>query len=174
MHYFIGRDIDGDGYPEFVCNLETMALTEDPARALQFTERELEYLDMRYMNSIGFYAIEVSHYGIPMLVNMLFRPAVRGYRPRVAPPPRRVRAPRPMGHPVPPPHGPMGHPGPGYPPHGPMSGPGPRGMSGPTGRPAGSPVGHGPMSGPTGRGPGGRGGIGGPGGRGPGGRGPGF
>ncbi len=151
MYYFIGRDIDGDGYPEFVTNLETMALTEDPSRALQFTARELEYLDMPYLNSFGFYAIEAPRYGIPQLMNMLFRPTTRSYRPRVAPPPRRVRPPRgpvPMGNPLNGPR-PVGRPmnGPG-----PIGGPGPHPMNGPMG--PGGPGRRGPGGG---RGPGGMG-----------------
>lgn len=167
MHYFIGRDIDGDGYPEFIEDLNSMILTDNPARALQFTANELAYIDMPYLNSLGFFAIEAHHYGIPMLAQMLFRPTVRGYRPRVAPPPRR---PRPAGYRGPmrgpvPMHGPMGNPvggpvpRPGYGPApsrgpmgGPMGGPGPMGGRGPGGR---GPGGRGPMGGPIGgRGPG--------------------
>lgn len=91
MYYLIGRDLDVDGRYEFIRNMDNMILTDDPHRALQFTENELAYIDMDYLNAAGFYALEADRFQVSLLEALLFRPLVRGYRPRVAPPPRRYR-----------------------------------------------------------------------------------
>lgn len=100
MYYLIGRDLDADGQYEFIHDMDNMILTEDPNRALQMTERELDYIDMEYLNAAGFYAMEADRFQVSLLEALLFRPTVRGYRPRVAPPPRRRpphRRPSPLG-----------------------------------------------------------------------------
>ncbi len=89
MHYLIGRDLDGDGRYEFIQDMDRMILTDDPARALQMTENELDYIDMSYLNDAGFYALEADRFQVSLLDALLFHPVMRGYRPRVAPPPRR-------------------------------------------------------------------------------------
>lgn len=140
MHYLIGRDLDGDGRYEFIQDMDRMILTDDPARALQVTENELDYLDMSYLNQAGFYALEADRFQVSLLEALLFHPVVHGYRPCVPPPPRR-RPPKPRGlfgifapppkprraprapKPPRPSHAPHGFGGPG--PHGPMGGPGP-------------------------------------------------
>ena len=171
MHYLIGRDLDGDGEYEFVRDLEHMILTEDPNRALQLTERDLDSIDMAYLSEAGFYALEADRFQVSLLEQLLFHPVVRGFRPLVPPPPRRPRAhrappppPRPRGvrvAPPPPPRPAAPKPRPAAPaPRPRLDGPG----MGRSGAPARGPeVGRGP----GGRGPGGRG-MGGPGGRGPG------
>lgn len=101
MYYLIGRDLDADGQYEFIQDMDNMILTEDASRALQVTEHELDYIDMEYLNAAGFYALEADRFRVSLLEALLFRPTVRGYRPRVAPPPRRRpprrRAPSPLG-----------------------------------------------------------------------------
>ena len=91
MHYVIGRDLDADGKYEFIRDMDNMILTEDAGRALQMTETELDYIDMDYLNEAGFYAMEADRFNVPLLAALLFSPLIRGYRPRVAPPPRRRR-----------------------------------------------------------------------------------
>ena len=165
MYYLIGRDLDGDGEYEFIRDLEHMILTEDPNRAMQLTERDLDSIDMAYLAEAGFYALEADRFQVSLLEQLLFHPVVRGFRPLVPPPPR-PRAAR-VAPPPPRPAAPKPRPAAAAPrprPEGP-------GM-GRSGAPARSPEGG---RGPGGRGPGGRG-PGGPGGRGPGGpggRGPG-
>ena len=177
MYYLIGRDLDGDGEYEFVRDLEHMILTEDPKRALQLTERDLDSIDMAYLSEAGFYALEADRFQVSVLEQLLFHPLVRGFRPLVPPPPRRPRAhrappppPRPRGvrvapppprpaAPKPRPAAPSPRPrteGPGMgrsaaPARGPEGGRGPGGR-GPGGRGPGGPEGRG-MGGP-GRGPG--------------------
>ena len=163
MHYLIGRDLDADGHYEFIQDMANMILTEDPYRALQVTEYDLTYIDMAYLNEYGFYALEASRFQVSLLERLLFRPIVRGFRPRIAPPPR--RAPRPRGlfglrKPHPRPQAPK-------PPRAIHRAPAPapaRGMGVPKPRPDG-PVSRGPsrsgMAAPKHRpGPGGRGGRG--------------
>ena len=89
MYYLIGRDLDADGRYEFIQDMDNMILTENANRALQVTENELDYIDMPYLNAAGFYAMEADRFQVSLLEALLFHPAVRGYRPRVAPPPRR-------------------------------------------------------------------------------------
>lgn len=180
MYYLIGRDLDADGSYEFIKDMDNMILTEDANSALQMTEAQLGYLDMAYLNEAGFYALEADRFRVSILEQLLFAPMVMGFRPRVAPPPRRRRRPAP---PPPPrrPHRPaprrpraaacimdaMLTPGPARPKRGPK--PRPAGVkhgrkprsAAPAGR---SGAGRGPASPFGGRGPGGRG----PGGRGPG------
>ncbi len=99
MHYLIGRDLDGDGRYEFIQDMQNMILTEDPDRALQVSEYDLTYIDMAHLNQYGFYALEADRFHVSSLERLLFRPRVRGFRPPIAPPPRRRMvppAPRPM------------------------------------------------------------------------------
>ena len=180
MYYLIGRDLDGDGEYEFIRDLEHMILTEDPKRAMQLTERDLDSIDMTYLAEAGFYALEADRFQVSLLEQLLFHPVVRGFRPLVSPPPRRPRAhraspppPRPRAARVAPPPPPR----PAAPkprPAAPAPRPRPEGLGmGRPGSPARRPEGG---RGPGGRGSGGRG-PGGPGGRGsggPGGRGPGW
>jgi len=90
MIYLIGRDLDGDGCYEFIQNMANMALTTNPYRALQVSEYDLSYIDMSYLNEYGFYALDASGFQVSLLERLLFRPTVRGFRPRIAPPPRRM------------------------------------------------------------------------------------
>ena len=175
MYYLIGRDLDGDGEYEFIRDLEHMILTEDPNRALQLTERDLDSIDMAYLSEAGFYALEADRFHVSLLEQLLFHPVVRGFRPLVPPPPRRPRAHR--APPPPPPRpravrvAPPPPPRPAAPrpraarPAAPAPRPRPEGPGmGRTGAPVRGPEGG---RGPGSRGPGGRG-PGGPGGRGPG------
>ena len=160
MYYLIGRDLDADGQYEFIQDMDRMILTEDPNRALQVTERELDYIDMDYLNAAGFYALEANRFRVNLLGQLLFSPLMRGFRPMVPPPPRRPRVRRPAPKPRP-----MHAPHPARPRAIAKAGRGRAlglGMDAPGGRT--HPAGPGRRSGGMDRGPGGRG----PGGRGPG------
>jgi len=98
MYYLIGRDLDCDGKYEFVKDMDNMILTEDSRRALQVSKAQLAYIDMDYLNEAGFYAMEAKRFNVSILEELLFTTLVRGFRPRVAPPPRR----RPRRMPPPP------------------------------------------------------------------------
>ena len=92
MRYLIGRDLDGDGRYEFIKNLEDMILTDDAQHALQFTKTQLNQIDMGYLNAAGFYALEADRFQVSLLEGLLCAvPLMMGFRPRVAPPPRRRR-----------------------------------------------------------------------------------
>ncbi len=108
MHYLIGRDLDVDGRYEFIQDMTNMILTDDPYRALQVTEYDLTFIDMEYLSEHGFYALEADRFKVSLIERLLFRPVVRGYRPRIVPPPRRPirhglfghRRPSLFGHPI--------------------------------------------------------------------------
>lgn len=154
MYYLIGRDLDADGQYEFIKDMDKMILTEDPASALQITEEQLEYIDMAYLNAVGFYALEADRFQVSILEKLLFSPMMMGYRPPVVPPPRpRHRTP-------PPPHHAPRKPAPPRPRRSPlgmlgaMFAPEPKHERHPGGsRPAGRPKDHG-ARGDQGRGPG--------------------
>ena len=93
-----------------------MIITEDPARAAQVSRTELGCIDLDYLLSLGFHPVEITAVGLRFIAGAMFRPAVRGFRPRVAPPaPRRMPAPPPI---------------PGRPPRGPKPPKPPRGRGG--------------------------------------------
>ena len=71
-----------------------MIITEDPARAAQVSRTELGCIDLDYLLSLGFHPVEITAVGLRFIAEAMFRLAVRGFRPRVAPPaPRRMPAP---------------------------------------------------------------------------------
>ena len=79
-----------------------MIITEDPARAAQVSRTELGCIDLDYLLSLGFHPVEITAVGLRFIAGAMFRPAVRGFRPRVAPPaPRRMPAPPPPPRPHP-------------------------------------------------------------------------
>lgn len=155
-HYVYYRaDTDGDGYPEFIQDIQTMIITEDPMMAQQYTEADLRTIDAGFMGNYGFFPLGITQFGLRINPMRAYRPPYAGLLRLLTPPPRRMR---PMGAPL----GPIGPvPRPPRPPRpaAPMrtSAPAPR-PSGPIGGP------RGPHRGPGGMGPGGMG----PGGMGPG------
>ena len=169
-HYVFQRN-NGYGDFDYIRSFETMEITDYPEQAAQVDDRYMAYIDIPYLNSLGFFAVGITSLALRILPMLLFQPLTRGFRPRVAPrPPRphvprpatvvapraprapRVAAPRPVTPRAPrAPQPPMGRGPVGGPARGPMGGPG-----GPMGGP-----GFGPMGGPDPRGPqGGRGGRG--------------
>lgn len=61
-----------------------MIITEDPARAAQVSRTELGCIDLDYLLSLGFHPVEITAVGLRFIAGAMFRPAVRGFRPRVA------------------------------------------------------------------------------------------
>ncbi|MGI6238347.1 MAG: hypothetical protein ACOYI5_01810 [Christensenellales bacterium] len=84
MYFLLGREI-GNGYYDFVCEVERMALTDDPSRAQQISEAELELIDMDYLMERGFYAMEIDRFGLRFSHVLLFRPPMPHYRPLFMP-----------------------------------------------------------------------------------------
>lgn len=118
-HYIFQRN-NGYGDFDFIASFETMELTDYPEYAVQIDDDYIGYIDMPYLNQLGFFPVGITSYGLRINPMNQFRPGLRGYRPIRLPGLPRLRgaAPRPMpGRPVPPPR-PM-HPQPPVPPRGP-------------------------------------------------------
>lgn len=115
-HYIFERN-NGYGDYDYIYNFETMEITDYPEYAAQIDDHYLGYIDLPYLNHMGFYPVGITRYALRINPMLLFMPRVRGYRPARMPAAPRARgvAPRPMpGRPVPPPRAP--HP---VPPHAP-------------------------------------------------------
>ena len=161
-HYVFQRN-NGFGDFDYIRSFETMEITDYPEYAAQVEDKYLAYIDMPYLNSLGFYAVGITSLALRILPALLFRPLTRGYRPLVAPRPPRAhipgavppRMPRPPRVPRPPRAAAPRPVGPGPRPIAPAPGPAPRGAA-PSPRPAAP--GMRPPRGPAGgrRGPGGR------------------
>lgn len=84
MYFLLGREI-GNGFYDYVSDIERMALTDDPSRAQQVSEAELDMLDMDFLMNQGFYAMEIDRFGLRFSPVLLFRPPMMHYRPRFMP-----------------------------------------------------------------------------------------
>lgn len=164
MYYIFRRDT-GFGYPDYIRDFNTMTVTYNPFQAQQVSDTELFFIDIPYMNSLGFYAVPIDEIGIRFIPRLLFRPPFRGFRPRFTPPPPRRRSGFPFIRfplfPIRRPGGGPGSPGggPGRPGGGPGSpGGGPGSPGGGPGRPGGGPGSPGGGPGRPGGGSGGPGG----------------
>ena len=118
MYFLLGREI-GNGYYDFVSDIEQMTLIDDPSHAQQISEAELDMLDMDYLMEQNFFAMEIDRFGLRFSKVLLFRPPMAHYRPPVMPkkagdmivrPPRHMQPhkpaprdgkPRPAGRPAP-------------------------------------------------------------------------
>ena len=152
-HYVFRRD-NGYGDYDFIADFDTMELTDYKEYAAQVDDRYMPYIDMQYMNSLGFYAVGISTLALRIVPEYGYVPRVRGFRPVGMPRPPRARgmAPRPMpGRPGPAPRpAPMpGRPGAAPRPEPMRGGPGDRRGTGGNGGP-GSKRGPGGMGGPGG------------------------
>lgn len=102
MYYYVFRRDTRYGYYDYIQDFDNMIITEDPARAAQVSRTELGCIDLDYLLSLGFHPVEITAVGLRFIAGAMFRPAVRGFRPRVAPPaPRRMPAPPPPPRPRP-------------------------------------------------------------------------
>lgn len=173
-HYVIGRDLDGDGYYDYISDLHTMTLTEYPQMAMQFDDRDPEYINMAHLAAHGFVPIGITALRLTIMPTLKFRRPASFLQALLTPPPRAPRTtPRPHNGPRPGYHAApraSARPVPGAPvppPPRPVA-PKPVTPKAVAPKPAGPVRPAGPKPGP-----GGRGGKGGPGGFGPGGFGPG-
>lgn len=145
-HYVFQRN-NGFGDFDYIRSFETMEITDYPEMAVQVDDTYLPYIDMPYLNRLGFYAVGITTLGLRISPLQFFRPLVRGFRPTIVPRPPRAHVP---GIPPRPPRAPA--------PRAPRPAPVPRAAR-PAPRPAPGPHPAGSGRGP-GRGPGGRGGRG--------------
>ena len=110
-HYVFQRN-NGFGDFDYITNFETMEITDYKEYAAQVDDEFIGYIDIPYLNSLGFFAVGISTLALRINQLLNFRPIIRGFRPLVLPRAPRARgaAPRPMpGRPVPPPR-PMARP----------------------------------------------------------------
>lgn len=156
-HYVFQRN-NGYGDFDYIRSFQTMEITDYPQEAAQVDDRYLAYIDIPYMNSLGFYAVGITQLALRIIPMLLFQPVTRSYRPIGIPRPPRAHVPGVMPAVVRPPRAPRPHVVAPRPPRAPRPAtPGPAVPRAP--RPVG-PAGIGPKRGPGGKGPGG---IGGPG-----------
>lgn len=110
-HYVFQRN-NGFGDFDYIADFETMEITDYKEYAAQVDDAFIGYIDIPYLNSLGFFAVGISTLALRINHLLNFRPVIRGFRPLVLPRAPRARgaAPRPMpGRPVPPPR-PMARP----------------------------------------------------------------
>lgn len=89
MYYVLQRQLAGH-YADYVADMETFALTENPAEAAQLSEAGLNMVDIAYLNSIGFYPVACDAFTIVIPTAHIYLPKLRNYRPQGP-----VRNPRP-------------------------------------------------------------------------------
>ena len=156
MAHFVFQRNNGFGDFDYIRSFETMEITDYPELAIQVDDKYIGYIDMLYLNQLGFYAVGITTLGLRISPLQYFRPLVRNFRPTIVPRPPRahvpgvspiVRAPR-APKPAPAPRAPRPAPAPRTA----RPAPAPR----PAARPAPRPAGPGRI----GKGPGGRGGRG--------------
>ena len=103
-HYVFQRN-NGWGDYDYIRNFNTMEITDYPEFAAQVDDRYMPYIDIPYMNSLGFYPIGITSLALRIVPMLLFTPTVRGYRPPAKPRPARLRGaplgPRPTTGPMP-------------------------------------------------------------------------
>jgi len=99
-HYVIGRDLDGDGYYDYISDLNRMTLTEYPEAAMQFDDRDLEYINMEQLRRYGFIPIGITALRLTIMPALRFQRPHSFLRDLLMPPPRAPRtAPRPHNGP---------------------------------------------------------------------------
>ncbi len=86
-HYVFQRN-NGFGDFDYIASFETMELTDYKEYAAQVDDAYIEYIDIPYLNSLGFFAVRISTLALRINELLNFRPPVRGFRPP-APHPRR-------------------------------------------------------------------------------------
>ena len=107
-HYVFQRN-NGFGDFDYIRNFETMEITDYKEFAAQVDDRYLAYIDIPYLNQLGFFAIGITQLALRIEPLLLFMPRVRGFRPAVLPRAARLRGaapgPRPTSGPMPAPRG---------------------------------------------------------------------
>lgn len=103
-HYVFQRN-NGFGDYDYIRNFETMEITDYPEFAAQVDDRYIAYIDIPYLNSLGFYPVGITSLALRISPMLLFVPLIRGYRPPTRPRPARLRGaplgPRPTTGPMP-------------------------------------------------------------------------
>lgn len=94
-HYVFQRD-NGYGDYDYIHDFDTMEITDYKEEAAQVEDRFLSYIDMPYMNQLGFFAVGISRLALRIAYGpLLYRPLIMGYRPIAMPRPPRAHVPRP-------------------------------------------------------------------------------
>ncbi|MBQ9409915.1 MAG: hypothetical protein IJU28_11080 [Clostridia bacterium] len=103
-HYVFQRN-NGWGDYDYIRNFETMEITDYPEFAAQVDDKYMGFIDIPYLNSLGFFPIGITSLALRIVPMLLFAPTVRGYRPAIKPRPARLRGaprgPRPTTGPMP-------------------------------------------------------------------------
>ncbi|MBR5379315.1 MAG: hypothetical protein IK140_02165 [Clostridia bacterium] len=103
-HYVFQRN-NGFGDFDYIRNFETMEITDYKEFAAQVDDRFMAYLDIPYLNSLGFFPIGITSLALRIEPLLLFTPLVRGFRPAAKPRAPRLRGaapgPRPLTGPMP-------------------------------------------------------------------------
>ncbi|MBQ4156639.1 MAG: hypothetical protein IJD86_00650 [Clostridia bacterium] len=92
-HYIFQRN-NGYGDMDFIQNFNTMSITDYPHEAAQVEDKYLAYIDMGYLNQLGFYAVGIRQFNLKIDYYRRFTPSMRGFRP-----PKPARPPRPRAIP---------------------------------------------------------------------------
>ncbi len=96
-HYVFQRN-NGWGDYDYIRSFDTMEITDYKEEAAQVEDRYLAYIDMGYLNQLGFFAVGLRPLALRIEPYLLFRPRGMGYRPVGVP-----RPPRDHGFEPPPP-----------------------------------------------------------------------
>ncbi|MBR4234963.1 MAG: hypothetical protein IKR85_02745 [Clostridia bacterium] len=103
-HYVFQRN-NGYGDYDYIRSFDTMEITDYKEYAAQIDDKYLAYIDIPYMNSLGFYPIRITSLALRIEPLLLFTPLIRGFRPLVKPRAPRARGalpgPRPIAGPMP-------------------------------------------------------------------------
>ncbi|MCR4622456.1 MAG: hypothetical protein K5663_10295, partial [Clostridiales bacterium] len=109
-HYVFQRN-NGFGDYDYIRSFDTMEITDYKEYAAQVDDAGISFIDIPYLNQLGFYAVRISSLALRIEPLLQFSPAVMGYRPAPPPLPPRPRGaaprPRPNNGPMPVPRPPM-------------------------------------------------------------------
>ncbi len=109
-HYVFQRN-NGFGDFDYIRSFDTMEITDYKEYAAQVDDEGIAFLDIPYLNQLGFFAVRISTLALRIEPLLQFIPAVMGFRPAPKPRPARPRgaapAPRPHAGPMPLPRPPV-------------------------------------------------------------------
>ncbi|MBR5986465.1 MAG: hypothetical protein IK019_08660, partial [Clostridia bacterium] len=80
-HYVFQRN-NGFGDFDYIRSFETMEITDYKEYAAQVDDDGIVYLDIPYLNQLGFYAVRISSLALRIEPLLQFIPAVMGFRPQ--------------------------------------------------------------------------------------------
>ena len=90
-HYVFQRN-NGFGDFDYIRSFDTMEITDYKEYASQVDDEGIAFLDIPYLNQLGFFAVRISTLALRIEPLLQFIPAVMGFRPAPAP-----RRPAPVG-----------------------------------------------------------------------------